>query len=71
MSQKRAGRVRPALSKPLGLLADETAGRSRAERQDLDWDRYLAEAKTKREAREALLAESEKHHAKDMAGEGS
>jgi hypothetical protein len=36
---------------------------------DLDWDRWLAEAKTKREAREALLAENEKHHAQEMTNE--
>ena len=34
-------------------------------RPALDWDRYLAEAKTQREAREALLAENEKHYAQE------
>jgi hypothetical protein len=36
---------------------------------DLDWDRWLAEAKTKREAREAEVAENEKHYASEMTGE--
>jgi hypothetical protein len=36
---------------------------------DLDWDRWLAEARTKREAREAAAAENEKHYQKDMASE--
>jgi hypothetical protein len=36
---------------------------------DLDWDRWLAEARTKKEAREALLAENEKHFQQEMTGE--
>jgi hypothetical protein len=38
---------------------------------DLDWDRWLGELKSKKAAREALLAEAEKHHATEMTGEGS
>jgi len=40
-------------------------------RPALDWDRYLAEAKEAREKREAAIAETEKHHQPDVAGEGS
>lgn len=36
---------------------------------DLDWDRWLAEARTKKEAREAAAAEAEKHYAPELAGE--
>jgi hypothetical protein len=36
---------------------------------DLDWDRWLGELKTKREAREALLAENEKHFAQEETNE--
>ena len=36
---------------------------------DLDWDRWLAEAKEQREKREALIAEAEKHYASEMTSE--
>lgn len=36
---------------------------------DLDWQRLLGELKTKREAREAAIAENEKHYQSEMAGE--
>ena len=38
---------------------------------DLDWDRWLGELKSKKEAREAAATEAAKHHAGDVAGEGS
>jgi len=38
-------------------------------RPALDWDRYLAEAKDRREAREALLAEQAKHYQPEMTSE--
>lgn len=38
---------------------------------DLDWDWWLGELKTKREAREAAAAEAAKHYQSDVAGEGS
>lgn len=36
---------------------------------DLDWDRWLAEARTKKEAREQELAEQAKHYQAEMASE--
>jgi len=36
---------------------------------DLDWERWLAEAKEQREKREAELAEVEKHYAPELTGD--